>query len=308
MTCLNSTRRRLQIELLENRQLLTIAMLDVRVAASSDDAEQRPSGSVTLTSSDLELTEDKSNQQIVGMRFNGLNIPPNASIRNAYLQFQADETGSDSTSLTIRGQAIDNAPTFTSANGNVSSRATTSASVAWSPAAWNTKGEAGPVQRTPNIALVIQEIVNRPGWSDGNSLAIIVSGTGKRTAESYNGAPSAAPLLHLEFETGNPSGNQTPTTSGIANVHVNTDAPDTMIDLFAAFDDAEDPDPDLTYTIENNDNASLFTSTTINGAGYNDARLRGFDRRYGKYHGPCHRHRQPSFVRRDIVYGHRRSR
>ena len=266
MTFMNSTRRRLQIELLENRQLLTIAMLDVPVSASSDDAEQRPSGSVSLTSSDLELTQDKANQQIVGMRFTGLNIPPGAFIQNAYLQFQADETGSDPTSLTIHGQAIDNAPTFTSANGNISSRATTSASVAWSPPAWNTRGEAGPAQQTPNIASLIQEIVNRPGWSGGNSLAIIVSGTGKRTAESYNGAPTAAPLLHLEYETGNPTGNQTPTTSGIANVNVNTDAPDTVIDLFAAFDDAEDPDPALIYTIENNTNLSLFTSTTINSA------------------------------------------
>ena len=47
-----------------------------RVAASSDDAEERPSGSVLLTSSDLELTLDGSNQQVVGMRFTGLNIPP----------------------------------------------------------------------------------------------------------------------------------------------------------------------------------------------------------------------------------------
>ena len=39
-----------------------------------------------------------------------------------------------------------------------------------------------------------------------------------------------------------------------------------MIDLFAAFDDFEDPDTALTYTIENNSNPSLFTATTINGS------------------------------------------
>ena len=56
-----------------------------------------------------------------------------------------------------------------------------------------------------------------------------------------------------------------PTTSGIADVNVNTNAPDTVIDLFAAFDDSEDPDPALTYSIENNTNSSLFTSTAIDG-------------------------------------------
>ncbi len=173
--------------------------MEVQVSASSDDAEERPSGSVKLASSDLELTQDKTNQQIVGMRFTGLNIPPGATIQNAYLQFQADETGSDPTSLTIQAEAADNATTFTSTRGNISSRTTTNAAVPWSPAPWNTKGEAGPNQQTPNIATVIQELVNRPGWSSGNSLAIIVTGTGKRTAEAFNGVPSAAPMLHIEY-------------------------------------------------------------------------------------------------------------
>ena len=130
MKSVNSARR-LAFEHLENRRLLAVTAIDARVSASSDDAEQRPSGRVMLTSSDLELTQDKSNQQIAGMRFTGLNIPPGASIQNAYLQFQADETGSDPTSLTIHGQAIDNAPTFASANGNISGRSTTTSSVAW---------------------------------------------------------------------------------------------------------------------------------------------------------------------------------
>jgi hypothetical protein len=60
-------------------------------------------------------------------------------------------------------------------------------------------GEAGPDQQTPNIASIIQEIVNRPGWSSGNSIVIIVTGTGERTAESYDGNPNGAPLLHLEY-------------------------------------------------------------------------------------------------------------
>ena len=234
--------------------------IEVRVNAGDDDAEEKSTGSVKLTSSDLELTVDKSNQQVVGLRFNSLNLPQGATIQNAYLQFQADETGSDPTTLVIHGQATDNAPNFASTTGNVTSRTTTNASVPWSPAPWN-KGDAGSAQQTPNVASVIQEVVSRPGWSAGNSLAIIVTGTGKRTAESFDGVPSAAPLLHVEYVTGN----LTPTTSGIADVNVNTDAPDTVINLFAAFDDFEDPDPALIYTIENHTNPSLFTSTTIDG-------------------------------------------
>ena len=233
-------------------------IVDVQVATSSDDAEERSTGGIRLTSSDLELIQDKSVQQVVGLRFTGVNIPPGASIQNAYIQFQADEVSSDPTSLTIFGEAVDNATTFTSTNGNITSRPTTSASVAWSPMPWTTVGQAGPDEQTSDIAAVIQEIVNRPGWSSSNALAIIITGTGGRVAEAFDGVPSAAARLHVEYLPANLA----PTTSGIADLNVNTDAIG-VINLFAAFDDFEDPDPALTYSIENNTNSSLFTSTAI---------------------------------------------
>ncbi len=60
-------------------------------------------------------------------------------------------------------------------------------------------GEAGPDQQTPDIASVIQEIVDRGGWNSGNSLVIIITGTGTRTAEAYDGDQAGAPLLHVEY-------------------------------------------------------------------------------------------------------------
>ncbi|MEB3357675.1 MAG: hypothetical protein VKK04_13185 [Synechococcales bacterium] len=50
---------------------------------------------------------------------------------------------------------------------------------------------------------------------------------------------------------------QAPTTSGIADVVVVDRAADTVIDLFAAFEDAEDADADLVYTITDNTNPAL---------------------------------------------------
>jgi len=169
------------------------------VAASADDAEQKTStGSVSLTSSDLELTTESS-VQIVGIRFAGVAIPRGATILNAYLQFKVDEATSTATSLTVQAQAADNASTFTTATGNISGRARTAAAVPWAPAAWPTVGAAGPDQRTPSIAAVVQEIVGRTGWASGNALVILISGTGKRVAESYNGDRAGAPLLHVEY-------------------------------------------------------------------------------------------------------------
>ena len=174
---------------------------EIRVAASSDDAEESAAGRVSNSSSDLELTYDRS-YQTVGMRFSGTAIPNGATIVNAFIQFQTDETQSVATSLTIQGEDTDNAGAFLSQTRNISSRPRTTAAVSWSPPAWTTVGEAGPDQRTPDIASVIQEIVNRPGWSSDHAMVLIITGTGERVAESYDGAPAAAPLLHVEFIPG----------------------------------------------------------------------------------------------------------
>jgi hypothetical protein len=180
----------------------TTTTVEVRVAASSDDAEERASENVSLGSSDLELVFDNNGNQTVGMRFNGLSIPSGATITKAYVQFQTDKTHSDPTSLTVQGEGVDNATTFVKTKGNISTRPRTAAAVSWSPNPWLTVGEAGLDQQTPDIASVIQEIVNRTGWASGNSLVIIITGTGKREAEAFDGDAAGAPLLHVEYTSG----------------------------------------------------------------------------------------------------------
>lgn len=174
--------------------------LRTRVATSSDDAEERSSGWITTSNPDLELVDD-GGPQTVGMRFADLQIPPGASILNAYMQFQADETSLDAATLTIAGERGDDAATFGSSSGNISSRPRTAAAVSWSPPVWDRVGEATLGQRTPNLAAIVQEIVERPGWASGNALALIVTGVGRRVAESFDSEPDAAPLLHIEFAT-----------------------------------------------------------------------------------------------------------
>ncbi len=73
------------------------------------------------------------------------------------------------------------------------SRPKTSASVAWNSIPEWTAHEGGPDERTPNFASVVQEVVGRPGWTSGNAMSIIITGSGRRLAKSYEyyvyGAP-----------------------------------------------------------------------------------------------------------------------
>ncbi len=177
-------------------QYVQAASIDVRVSGSSDDAEQRVSnGYMSRGSSDLELIYD-SYDQIVGLRFRNIQIPQGYTITNAYIEFSADETDSTSTNLTIYGQAIDDAPYFSSTYNNISNRTKTSASVSWSPEAWTT---VHATSQTTDLKSIVQEIVNRAGWAPGNDMVFIIEGTGKRVAESYDGYSSKAPLLHVDF-------------------------------------------------------------------------------------------------------------
>ena len=151
-------------------------------------------------------------------------------------------------------------------------RPTTSASVPWSPIGW-TKGASGVDQRTPNLRLVIQEIVNRPGWSGGNSLALIVTGSGKRVAESYNGESDEAPLLHIEYSTdGEPP---SPPTQYTLTVSENGTGSGTVTSSPAGIDCGSDCSEDydentqvtLTATPDTNSSFTGWTGACTNASG-----------------------------------------
>jgi len=170
-----------------------------RIAHSMDDAEERlNNGTVTFDSTDLELVRDDDGPgaQLVGLRFPDINILPGSTIDAAWLTFQTDEADSETTALVIRAQDSDTAAPFVDEPGNLSGRPRTSAHKDWAPDAWGTLGK---LRDTPDLAAVIQEVVDRPGWQTGNAIAILISGTGKRTVESYDGEPAGAPLLNIEY-------------------------------------------------------------------------------------------------------------
>lgn len=173
-------------------------IVELRVAKGMDDVEESSSGIMYTNSSDLELVYD-GNNQIVGMRFSGVNIPKGAVITNAYLQFKVDEISSEATTLFIKGERSSNALAFTNTARNLSTRLRTTKAVSWSPFSWKIIKAVGTGQRSPNLAPVIQEIVNQTGWTVGNSLVMIITGSGRRVAEAFEVDPGGAPLLHIEY-------------------------------------------------------------------------------------------------------------
>lgn len=166
--------------------------INVDISDNNDDAEEQSDGSMYLDSSDLEMVDD-GNDQVIGIRFL-LSIPADAVISNAYIRFQADGDGTESTSLTIYAQNSDNTARFSSTDDDISNRPKTSG-IPWNNiAGWDDDS----YYNTPNLSGIVQTVINRASW-DRSSLTFIIDGSGKRRAESKDGS-NDEPRLYIEYE------------------------------------------------------------------------------------------------------------
>lgn len=175
------------------------------IGAQSDDAEEDlGTGAVRLDSPDLDLIDSSGINQVVGMRFQSVVVPRLATIKNAFIRFQADETQDAATfptSLRIKAQKATNPSTFTTANNNVTNRtngaSSTSNYVDWlSLPDWIINNS----YTTPDLTSIVQELVDQPGWCGGNSMVFTIEGSGRRVAKSYDGVPEEAPVLVVEYD------------------------------------------------------------------------------------------------------------
>jgi hypothetical protein len=188
-------------------------IISVNITDENDDVEEQPGNGSTLDmgSSDLEFpyeNEGQDNLQIIGIRYPGLTIPKGSTIISAYVQFQVDETkgGTEPVNVVIEGDLSANAAPFTNTAFSVTDRARTTAQVLWSIPDWINEGDRGPDQATPDIASIIQEIIDQPDWAEGNALVLIISddpanpSSGIRCAEAGPGDDSATLIIEFAFD------------------------------------------------------------------------------------------------------------
>jgi hypothetical protein len=214
--------------------------LETSIAATLDDAEETVGGGemdgctqscegrstiggIYDESSDLELMDDQG-EQLVGIRFGPVNIPAGAKVLDATIQFVIDEVkaglAEEAITIAIYAEAVDDSVAISKTPFDLSSRAPTNRALIWQPPksteaagtdwsiCWEVNhcsgtvwGNVGATVESPNLAHIVQEVVNRPGWVSGNSLMILfgaMSGTGVRTVESKD--KSSPPTLQYEFD------------------------------------------------------------------------------------------------------------
>lgn len=184
-----------------------------QVDEQDNNAEERSNG-YENTGSELTFYEDDN--EYIAVRFKNINMPQGATVLNAYLEFTAYQNGTSSgAKMTIRGVKENSPSDFTPyPRYNLRDKPKTSAMVNWSNIpSWSRNG----IYQSPVITNIVQEIVNLAGWGAGNEIMFIMSdfNNAKRGAYTYNGKPSGATRLVIEFE-----GNATPGTTSTVRQHL----------------------------------------------------------------------------------------
>jgi hypothetical protein len=169
---------------------------EARISGSANDAKEAPFGIMDLDESVLDLG---GLYRRIGLRFTGVDVPKNAGIIRAYIEFTVAGSDSSNTTLTIEAQAADNPTEFTTTVMDIRNRVTYAASVDWYVNyAWQTEDA---VHQSAELKDLVQKIVNRSGWSAGNAMVFVITCNEEiyRRAKSWDLDPNKAPKLHIDY-------------------------------------------------------------------------------------------------------------
>ncbi len=156
-----------------------------------------------------------------GIRFRDISIPQGSTILQATLSlsYRGWLRGLP-IPLSIRAEDTDTSHAFTDSRPLASDRPTTSAVVDWNiiqePSGWFD---------APDLAVVIQEVTDRPGWQAGNDLSVMIHNESTGTSSHYidafafdNNVEFTTLTIVYEYsgETPTPRPTNTPTPPGTA--------------------------------------------------------------------------------------------
>jgi hypothetical protein len=175
-----------------------------QVSAGPDDGYATSAAVQDTTAAYLKIGDERTYTfpyQMSAMRLTNITIPRSATITSAYLKISSIDTDYRNQIYgVIVAESSDNPADFS--DRMIGDAVLTISSVVWDHAtAWSPDTQ----YTSPDISNVIQEVVNRPGFSSGNSIAIYygtrdLSGKGRSFA-SYEYSPVSAAVLEVTYET-----------------------------------------------------------------------------------------------------------
>lgn len=144
-----------------------------------------------------------ASDKMMGFRFQGVAVPQGATISSATLTLDTDDASSVTNVGRIFGQDVDSAAAWanTTLLPKNMTRTTAFAALTGVP---TTNGTAYPI----DVTSIVQEIVDRAGWSSGNNMAFgggVTGNTGARKFEDYGNVPADAAALEIDYVSSTPA-------------------------------------------------------------------------------------------------------
>ncbi|HUN22002.1 MAG TPA: SdrD B-like domain-containing protein [Anaerolineales bacterium] len=219
----------------------TTKTISQEILNNYDDVDELVSnGIISINRSYLPMPYTFGEEEtIVGLRFIQLDIPAQSTITNAYMEFVADDNSYMPVSLKIQALAQDSATYFNGKFYELSSQPTTASVANWSvPIA-----SYGSVQQTSDLSSIVQEIVDRSGWQNGNNMTFVVRNDGTASPNAfysnsfrsdakpklfvtYNEKYAISPNANLSIRIPNAGGgSQQPPLSGMKLTTINAPQP-----------------------------------------------------------------------------------
>jgi len=153
------------------------------ITSGANDASQISIlGTVDINSETLEFNGANN---IVGLRFENLNIPQGATILSANVVFTADRDTSGASNIAITAEKVSSAALIEGNTSELSARAAineTTASASWNVEDW----ENGGVYATEDLSEVIQEISSQVDWCGGNDLLLFFKSQSGAIRNAYS--------------------------------------------------------------------------------------------------------------------------
>lgn len=174
--------------------------LDLRSAEAADVVDGEQSNWIVNARSPMFIPA--SSARFAALRFTGVAIPQGATITSAVLTLYSHHIQTWTTpaqDLTLGAYQVDNAPQATTATMAAIAGALGTTYV-WASSA-NLVG--GSPLSTGDFSPVVQEIVDRPNWSLGNALMLVLlhaGGGGTMQLKGHDSNAALRPRLELEFE------------------------------------------------------------------------------------------------------------
>ncbi|MEO8610195.1 MAG: hypothetical protein ABI690_20035, partial [Chloroflexota bacterium] len=177
--------------------------ITVQISTGNDDVNEDIINNATVfTASGSTVwigTGTSTTVSYTGLRFNSIVIPRGSTITTARLEFYSTSAQWQQVTLQVAAELSANSAAFSSTSRPSQrpltiARVSHSSNVNWAINTW--------YQFDPMLA-VVQEVINQSSWQSGNSMSLILHGTGsafgRKNVRSYEGGATTAARLVISF-------------------------------------------------------------------------------------------------------------